>query len=242
MRILIFFYQWFIAIPILSVLTLLTALTTIIGCFIGNGDFWGYYPGRIWSRLFCIISFVKVEVRGFENIDRSTSYVFVSNHQSAYDIFLIYGYLGQNFKWLMKSTLRKMPFIGAACASAGHIFVDSSSNKAIKETLNAAASTLKHGISVMVFPEGTRTYTGKLGRFKKGAFQLALDLDLPIVPVTIDGAFNILPRKASLVTPGKMILTVHKPIYPQKDEQRELTILMDEAKETISSSLPDKNR
>ena len=96
-RIITFLYQWLIAMPILLILTILTALTTLIGCRLGNGNFWGYYPAHIWSRLFCILSLVKIEVRGRENIDKNTSYVFVSNHQGAYDIFLIYGYLNHNF-------------------------------------------------------------------------------------------------------------------------------------------------
>ena len=90
-RTLTFLYQWLIAMPILLVLTLLTALTTLIGCRLGNGNVWGYYPAHIWSRLVCIFSLVKIEVRGRENIDKNTSYVFVFIYKGAYDIFLIYG-------------------------------------------------------------------------------------------------------------------------------------------------------
>ena len=98
LRILFFFYQWLIAFPILLVLTIITALVTIVGCFIGDSKVWGYYPGRIWSQLFCWISFVRVKVKGRENIDKKTSYVFVANHQGAYDIFLIYGFLDHQDK------------------------------------------------------------------------------------------------------------------------------------------------
>ena len=126
MVVLRFLYQWIIVMPIMVVITIMTALITIIGCFLGNHRVWGYYPGLIWSRLFCLISLVRIEVRGREKLDRSTSYVFVANHQGAYDIFLIYGYLGHKFKWMMKSSLRRIPFVGAACAAAGFIFVDRS--------------------------------------------------------------------------------------------------------------------
>ena len=81
LRILTFLYQWLIAMPILLVLTLLTAIITLIGCRLGKGNVWGYYPAHIWSRLFCIFSLVRIEVRGRENIDKNTSYVFVANHQ-----------------------------------------------------------------------------------------------------------------------------------------------------------------
>lgn len=120
-RIITFLYQWLIAMPILLILTILTALTTLIGCRLGNGNFWGYYPAHTWSRLFCILSLVRIEVRGRENIDKNTSYVFVSNHQGAYDIFLIYGYLNHNFKWMMKKACAIYPCRQRLCCCRPHI-------------------------------------------------------------------------------------------------------------------------
>lgn len=237
MKILFSLYQWFIALPILLTLTILTALTTIIGCLVGNGDFWGYYPGKIWSILFCNLSFSPVRTKGFEKIDRTTSYIFVANHQSAYDIFIIYGYLGQNFKWIMKESLKKIPLVGKACRSAGHIFIDRSSNAGIRKAMHQAERTLRNGTSLVVFPEGTRTYTGKLGRFKKGAFQMAIDLNLPIVPLTIDGAFKVLPRTSFLIRPHTMTLVAHDPIYPQPDNENEAQRLLDESHKAIESGL-----
>lgn len=124
MKILYITYQVCFALPILLVLTILTALVTIIGSLIGGAHTWGYYPGKIWSQLICYILLIPVEVHGREKIHKRTSYVFVPNHQGAFDIFLIYGFLGRNFKWMMKKSLRKIPFVGKACESAGHIFVD----------------------------------------------------------------------------------------------------------------------
>ena len=103
------------------VLTILTALVTIIGSLIGGAHIWGYYPGKIWSQLICVFLLIPVKVRGREKIHKHTSYVFVPNHQGAFDIFLIYGFLGRNFKWMMKKSLRKLPFVGKACESAGHL-------------------------------------------------------------------------------------------------------------------------
>ena len=109
---------------------------------------------------------------------------------------------------MMKKSLRRIPFVGKACAAAGHIFVDRSGPKSIRETLDMAEQTLRHGMSLVVFPEGSRTWNGKLQRFKKGAYQLAIDLNLPVVPLTIDGSFSVLPRSSYLIKPGKMILTI----------------------------------
>ena len=100
-------YQLCIALPILLVCTMLTAIVTIIGSWIGNAHFWGYYPGKIWSIIICRVLFIPVVVRGHENVDKKTSYVFVANHQGAFDIFLIYGFLGRNFKWMMKKIVEE---------------------------------------------------------------------------------------------------------------------------------------
>ena len=178
MKILYYIYQICFALPILLVLTILTALVTIVGSLIGGAHIWGYYPGKIWSQLICVFLLIPVKVRGREKIHKHTSYVFVPNHQGAFDIFLIYGFLGRNFKWMMKKSLRKLPFVGKACESAGHIFVDRSGPKKVLETIRQAKASLKDGVSLVVFPEGARTFTGHMGYFKKGAFQLA-DTSVP---------------------------------------------------------------
>lgn len=236
MVVLRFLYQWIIVMPIMVVITIKTALITIIGCFLGNHRVWGYYPGLIWSRLFCLISLVRIEVRGREKLDRSTSYVFVANHQGAYDIFLIYGYLGHKFKWMMKSSLRRIPFVGAACAAAGFIFVDRS-GKGLRETLAAAEKILTGGMSLVVFPEGSRTPDGKIHRFKKGAYQIADDLSLPVVPLTIDGSYRVLSKNSKLIRPGKIVLTVHDPIFPQADGHYDMDALITDSYRVIEAAL-----
>ena len=236
MVVLRFLYQWIIVMPIMLVITIMTALITIIGCFLGDHRVWGYYPGLIWSRLFCLVSLVHVEVKGREKLDRSTSYVFVANHQGAYDIFLVYGYLGHKFKWMMKSSLRRIPFVGAACAAAGFIFVDRS-GKGLRETLAAAEKILTGGMSLVVFPEGSRTPDGKIHRFKKGAYQIADDLSLPVVPLTIDGSYRVLSKNSKLIRPGKIVLTIHDPIFPQADGRYDMDALITDSYRVIESAL-----
>lgn len=162
-------YQLFIALPIVLVSTILTALITSIGALF-NAHIFGYYPGKIWSRIVCRVLLLPIKVEGRENIDKHQSYVFVANHQGPMDIFLIYGYLNRNFKWMMKKALRKMPLVGYACEKARHIFVDKSGPKAIKETIEKARATLQGGTSLVVFPEGSRTFTGHMGLFPQRCF------------------------------------------------------------------------
>lgn len=233
-----FYYIYFIcvAVPLLLTATILTALVTIIGTAIGNGTWWGYWPASVWARLFCLLSLVRVTVKGRDNIDKNTSYVFVANHQGAYDIFAIYGFLGHNFKWMMKRSLRRIFLVGYACDRAGHIFVDHSSPAAVRRTIETAEHRLRDGMSLVVFPEGARTLTGRMGPFKKGAYQLALEFKLPLAPVTIDGSFAVLPRTGILPRPGHIVLTIHEPMAaPATEEDRES--VMDATRRAIASSL-----
>ncbi|MBQ8501414.1 MAG: 1-acyl-sn-glycerol-3-phosphate acyltransferase [Bacteroides sp.] len=242
MKILYALYQICFALPLLLVLTILTAIVTTIGSLLGGAHIWGYYPGKVWSQLICILLLIPVKVVGREHVHRRTSYVFVPNHQGAFDIFLIYGYLGRNFKWMMKKSLRKIPFVGKACESAGHIFVDRSNPKGIRATMQQAQASLVDGVSLVVFPEGRRSYTGRLGDFKRGAFLLADDLQLPVVPVTITGSFQILPRTGKWIHWHPMTLTIHPPIFPQGQGADNVKVTMEEARRAVESGLPEQYR
>lgn len=229
-------YQILIMIPLLAVATVIAAVVTVIGSALGFGRWWGYYPQVLWAKLFCWLAFVRVTVKGRENIDPKVSYVFVANHQGAYDIFTVYGYLGHNFRWMMKQSLRKIPFVGWACAWSRQIFVDNSSASATRRTMQEAERQLSGGMSLVVFPEGARSWTGKMSRFKKGAFRLAIEFNLPVVPLTIDGAFDVLPRFKKMPNPGHICLTIHKPIYPSADGH-DLSELMEESYREIEGGL-----
>jgi len=209
-------YQIFIWAPVFVATTVFTAVIASIGCICGGEKIFSYYPGMIWSKLTCIISLCPVKVKGRELIDKNRSYVFIANHQSAFDIFLVYGYLGQPIKWVMKQSLRKLFAVGYACEKCGFIFVDSSSPQAAAKAIKEAEKRLKNGASVFLFPEGSRTPNGELGKFKKGAYQMALDLSLPVVPVTIKGSFVVMPKDTFRITPHSMEMIIHEPIETEK--------------------------
>lgn len=229
-------YQATVMWPVMLVATIITALTTIVLCALGLGRWAGYYPEVVWARIMCAVSLVKVTVEGAENIARDTSYVFVCNHQSAYDIFAVYARLGHQFRWMMKQSLRKIPLVGYACHMARQVFVDKSSPGAIKRTMQAAEKILRGGMSIVVFPEGARSWDGKMRPFRRGAFLLATEFNLPVVPVTIDGAFKVMPRYSRLPLWGRIHLTIHKPIVPPASGYN-LPRLMQESYDTINGSL-----
>lgn len=204
-------YQYLIAFPLILAITLFTALFTII-CFPWKN---GKAPRAVqvfWSRSIIRLLLIRIEVSGQENVNPKQSYVFVANHQSFVDVFAVYGWLPNNFKWLMKKELRKIPFVGAACAVAGHIFVDRSNPRAAMESLQDIKSQLCNGISTVIFPEGTRTKTGVTGRFKRGAFQVAMDVNLPVVPISLSGFYEAMPRSQFFVNPhARVHLHIGKP-------------------------------
>ncbi len=237
-KILYFPYQWLIAGPLFLVATIITSIVTAVGSMIGNKDYWGYWPPHWWSRFTCMIFLMRVKVEGRENIDKNQSYVFVANHQGAYDIWSVYGYLNHTFKWLMKKELEKVAFVGWACKCAGQVFVDDSSISGIRETIAEAEHTLKDGMSLTIFPEGSRSWDGNMIPFKRGAFMLAAEFKLPVVPVTIDGSFKAMPRSTYLMTPTTIRLTIHKPIYPG-EKGFNTKVLMQQCKDAIASKLPE---
>jgi 1-acyl-sn-glycerol-3-phosphate acyltransferase len=244
-RLIYLMYFWLIAMPVFFVFTILTAVVVMAGCLLGGEKFFSAYPGMLWSRLTCLITLCPVKVCGREHLKPEQSYIFVANHQSAFDIFLIYGYLGYSIKWMMKAGLSKIPLVGTACRAAGFIFVDQSSPRAALRSMAEAEYRLKNGASLVVFPEGSRTGTGKMSRFHKGAFRMALDQRLPIAPITLNGPFRVLPIGSLNVHPHRMEMVIHPPITVNEQtiaEYGSLQVLTTCARDIIASALWEEFR
>lgn len=234
-------YEIFIFLPILIPVTILTAVVVMIGCLItGNNKFWGYYPPKYWSKIACRLSLCKINVIKKTELDPNKSYVFIPNHQGLFDIFLVYGYLGQNIKWVQKQSLRKIPFVGKASEIAGHVFVDHSSLKSMKATIAKAEERLKAGVSIAMFPEGARTEDGKMGKFKKGAFIIAKEMGLELVPITLNGPYDLMKIHTYLINPCKLELIMHEPISTKNIQDEDLPELMNKCHNIIHTDLWDK--
>lgn len=199
-------YKWLGFLPLMLVVSIIFALLSALLALLISPRA-GNYTGHCWARIACWLTPVLAFVKGKENIEKRKSYIIVANHQTGWDIFLLYGYLPINFRWIMKMELRQVPFIGYASEKVGHIFIDRSSPKSVIKSLEEAKTKLVNGNSVVIFPEGTRSRGREMRSFKKGAFKLAFDLGLDILPVTIvnsykikrEGFFNIVPARAGLV-------------------------------------------
>ena len=238
-RVLYLIYQICFALPVMIAVTIIVALATMIGSIFDH-RFWGYWPGMIWGRLFYLIFLIPLKVDGKENIKKGQSYVIAPNHQSYWDAFLIYGYIGIKFKWMMKKELGRIPFVGWACYMAGCIFIDRSSRNSAKESIRKAESKLRNGMSVVIFPEGTRTPDGEMGKFKRGAFLISEELQLPILPVTIDGNYDVMSRHAWNVTWHPVHMTIHAPVMPRSNsgtDETELKAIMNQTSDEVFNTI-----
>ncbi len=215
-------YEIVIGIPLFLCTTVFCAIFTMLTIPWANSRF--VHAVQVWwARSFCRIFWCGVSIDGIENIDPKQSYVFVSNHQSLADVFVVYGWLPVIFKWIMKKELRRIPLVGTACKAAGHIFLDRKSRKSAIETIKEAESILHDGVSVVIFPEGTRSTDGQVGAFKRGAFQIAFDLNLPIVPLSLSGCREVCPKDSYIIRLGKHIhMHIGQPRPTENAEQSEL--------------------
>ncbi|HSV96457.1 MAG TPA: lysophospholipid acyltransferase family protein [Spirochaetota bacterium] len=230
-------YKWLVYIPFLVLSTLVFGAIAVILSTLVNQRIGSYIGGAVWSRLNGYMTPISVKVIGKENIDKRQSYVIVPNHQSHFDIFVLYGWLGIDFKWVLKQELRKVPGLGIGCEKVGHIFIDRSNHEKAIASINAARKKIVDGTSVIFFPEGTRQTSGKLGDFKKGAFKFAIDMGLPLLPVTIINTRNILPAHTMNLLPGKAIMVVHPKIDTTGHNDANIEELMQKVRSALQSGL-----
>jgi 1-acyl-sn-glycerol-3-phosphate acyltransferase len=196
----------------------------------------GAIAGVIWGRLMSWITPVPVKVEGRHYVEKKQSYVIVANHQSAFDIFVLYGWMGVDFRWIMKQELRKVPIIGYSCFKLGHIFIDRSNRSSAIASIEAAKPRIREGTSVLFFPEGTRR-SGGLGEFKKGAFRTALSMEIPVLPVSVVNTDRILPNKTLALFPGRASLVIHEPIDVAGYDSRSVDELVARTRSAIASAL-----
>ena len=231
-------YKYLVFAPVVGVVTAVLSTLALFSSFVLPSRMVGRFTAVPWARILATMTPMRVRVEGRENIDPRQSYVIASNHQSQYDILALYGWPGVDFKWVMKQELRSVPGIGIACHSLGHIFIDRSNHAAAMASLEEAKKKIVDGTSVMFFPEGTRSRDGKLKRFKKGAFRMAVDLELPILPLTVTGTRNVLPADTSDLMPGSARLIIHPPVSVQGKTGDDCQELSDEVREIIAAALP----
>lgn len=193
--------------------------------------------GGQWGRGLLRAVPCRLTVTGRENIDPGASYVVVANHLSLMDIPLLYGWLPLDLKWVMKKEVRRIPLIGPGTAMLGHVFLDRSNREAAIGELRRLEHNLQPGTSILFFPEGTRSRSGQMQAFKLGAFHMARDLRLPILPLTIRGSDRVLTPDGMDLHPGSAELVIHPAISREEVAALEPEALCDRAREIVASAL-----
>ena len=232
------FHWWrtvFFLIPAIGVYTVgLGACSLGSSLFSGQGKF-GHWCARAWSWLILATTGVKVDVTGYEQLQKRKTYVFVSNHQSIYDIPIIFWSIPHQLRIIAKASLAKFPVLGWHLRRTGHVLVDR--RKPGQVTFKKISSILQEGLSLIVFPEGTRSIDGHLGSFKKAVFVLAIEAGLSIVPVSVSGSHRVMKPGRLTTCPGVVSLTVHAPVETSLLARNDALDLADRVKRTIASAV-----
>jgi 1-acyl-sn-glycerol-3-phosphate acyltransferase len=217
--------------------TFVFGLTAILVSFFSKTGNSVHHVARMWGRSILWVSGLRVQVIGLENIDASRSAIYMSNHQSNFDIPVFFGALPIQFRWLAKAELFKIPIFGQGMRGAGYISVDRSDTKSAMRSLARAAQSVREGASVMIFPEGTRSHDGALLPFKSGGFVLAVDAGVPIVPMAVHGTFDVMPKGRNLIRRHAIRLVVAPPIDASAYTRKTKNELMERVRTAIQQAM-----
>lgn len=180
---------------------------------------------------------MRVVLSGAEHLDKGKPCVLMANHQGAFDIFALLAYLPLHFKWVARKEIFKIPILGWAMAAAGYISIDRSGRRKALESVERAVAKIRRGASVLVFPEGTRSPDGRIQPFKKGGFTLAVKAGVPVVPVSIRGSRDVLPRGSLRVRPGTIEISIGRQIPTDGKGPADRESLMNEVRKAIENRL-----
>jgi len=187
----------------------------------------------LWGKIALWANWVKVRVEGLEQIPGQGPYVFMANHQGSYDIFALLGHLPFQFKWLAKKEMFSIPILGLAMKATGYIFIDREGTRETVKAMNNAAEKIREGMSVVIFPEGSRSPDGSIQPFKKGGFTLAIKSKVPIVPIAIKGSGEIIRKGTLRVYPGSITIRVDRPVETKGCTMKNREALMGQLHDVI---------
>lgn len=224
--------MWLIKNLIVMLWSLLIAILSILIFPIDYGNKVSNPLMKIWTNTVLFIYGIKVNVLGAENIDASKGKIYISNHASYLDIFVQLAKLPDNVRMIYKKEINRVPVLGWAMWSVGFVALDRVNIRSAMKSLDKAAKRIKSGLSVVIYPEGTRSLTGEVGEFKRGMFFLADKSEADIVPVSLSGTFKLMPMGSMKVKPGTVNMVIGKPMKYRKDKE-----LLNEIRSTVIENL-----
>jgi 1-acyl-sn-glycerol-3-phosphate acyltransferase len=228
----------YLFLAVLIPLTFLFSVSAIISTLFDSSGRAYAWHARLWSRLGLAMNGVTVTLTGTEHLPDGPV-IFMSNHQSNFDIFSLLAAMPRQIHWIAKKELFEIPFFGHSMRRGGYIPLDRSDGRKALQSMDEAAATIHQGKSVVLFPEGTRTPDGSLLPFKRGGFILARKAAVPVVPVTINGSGRINPANQIRLYSGNIHITLHPPLVapPELRRSEAETWMMEAVREQIESAL-----
>ncbi len=216
------------------------SIVAIIGTLFDATGAFAHGCARFWSRTALAMARVKLSTAGTEHIPLEGPVIYMGNHQSNFDILALTTAIPRRFSWLAKEELFRVPFFGGAMQRAGYIPLDRSDGRQALKSIEEAARRIRDGVSVVVFPEGTRTHDGSLLPFKKGGFILASRAAVPVIPFTINGSRGINPRNRFALYPGRISVTFARPLLPEGTGNPARELLREQVRTAVESGLERK--
>jgi 1-acyl-sn-glycerol-3-phosphate acyltransferase len=243
------FHWWrtvFYLIPAITLYTIVLGTMSIGSSLFQRSGYFAHWCARTWSRLILATTGVRVDVEGLERLEPGRTYVFVSNHQSIYDIPILFWSLPFQLRIIAKDSLGRVPFLGWHLRRTGHMLVDRR-HPARSRIFTWASRLTSSGLSLIVFPEGTRSRDGRVARFKGGSFYLALQAGLPVVPLSVVGSRHVMLKGRLATYPGHVRLVVHDPIDThdlagadsKEFGERVRRVIVPDAESDLDSAPPD---
>ena len=220
-----------------AVYTAILCLPAFASCLLDRSGRWPSFFQRLWVNWLLRTNGIRLKLEGIEKLGEDGSYILVSNHSSLLDIPAIISAFPFPVRFVAKKSLLWFPIFGWFLNLAGHVLIDRQSAQSALKSLKRASSILKKGISIIVFPEGTRTPDGEVKEFKRGAFLLARHSKFPILPLSISGSFEMLPRTGWCLRPGTIHIRTGEPIATRDLSHRESGILIGTVRDTIIQNL-----
>jgi 1-acyl-sn-glycerol-3-phosphate acyltransferase len=208
-------YHWWrtviFLIPCIAMYTIVLGSLSLVSSLVDRNGYFAHWCARMWSRLILVTSGVRVVARGLERLEPGRTYVFVANHQSICDIPILFWSLPYQLRIIAKESLGHIPFMGWHLRRTGHMLVDRKRPEPTR-IIHWASRLTSSGLSLIVFPEGTRSRDGRVARFKGGSFYVALEAGLPVVPLSVVGSRHVMLKGRLTMYPGEVGLIVHEPI------------------------------
>ena len=193
--------------------------------------------GILWGQSALLLAGLPIKVIGSEHIPQQQPVVYIVNHQSNFDIPILYAGLPLQFRWLAKKELFDIPLFGHGMRRCGYIPIDRSNRRKAMQSMNEAAQQIRDGASVIVFPEGTRSPDGQLQEFKKGGFLIAIKAQVPVVPVAIKGSYSIMSKDSMRIHSGSIEMEIFPPIGTSGLKNADTENLQAQAREPIANKL-----